>query len=752
MLKMNPYKKIVAIEILLISVVLQLAWQISNNELPITDAGDHFRIAYRIYLAFAEGFKQGIQYLFHTGGKPILFSAFAAPFIYFYQYDELLPIAIFLVMVQFFTAFGYYWVFTLRINELTSALLAGTIATSPYFFSIHTQFMPETVWHMWFVLFLASIFRSKNLTIRRLSMLAGLFFGLTMLARPVESIILLVPLLFLYFFYLYKEKYLSLQEIIFPVLVAFASIMGCSLINFYAGYFIFGIVAIVLSIFLFEIFASRRKVDNERINSRIEGLEGSSCAKYALIEDFIMPASAICSLWLLFYWKPIYIWAYDNSFGGGAQTNDQVNLSKNIFLIFLDVASSYGALPLTCLFLLVFISFVALRNREIEKNVVYYALAGIVAILMPMLVGYSVTGTSDMRRIFLGIVFLYAVMPFFIFWKDAVNNKFEKLSIFIVTLLLLVQAFSIVAVMSQKDYLMREYKFLVSKFGPLNYRAPASNKSEDAAMVNKLKSLGISNAKIAVFSLGMFSNRVIYQAESLRYVTLGVDKSLQFSTLWGYVKYEAYQDVIKRLIENNFDYILLEGLDNPIVDSVLRERLQSHTFFIHDVLEMIKKLGENNLPGLRLINKFMLADRTHYIFKVYDPDVPVVKSGSQLGSYSSDGLFSSKSPGWHSEKKPKYPQALSVDLKARRTIQSIGFLPQEGNLIRAPKIVRIRVSNDANTWDIAGNSEDICDIDASEGWRVLKFKKPVIAQYVTIDIFANCGSTELLTLRGLRIE
>lgn len=96
---MNPYKKIVAIQIAFIAVGLQIAWQITNNELPISDGGDHFRIAYLIYLGFRDGLLQGVDFFLHSGGKPILFSAFAAPFVSLFRFNDLLPVATFIVIV-----------------------------------------------------------------------------------------------------------------------------------------------------------------------------------------------------------------------------------------------------------------------------------------------------------------------------------------------------------------------------------------------------------------------------------------------------------------------------------------------------------------------------------------------------------------------------------------------------------------------------------------------------------------------------
>ena len=44
--------------------------------------------------------------------------------------------------------------------------------------------------------------------------------------------------------------------------------------------------------------------------------------------------------------------------------------------------------------------------------------------------------------------------------------------------------------------------------------------------------------------------------------------------------------------------------------------MESHTFFVHEALKIMNTVGENNMPGLELINKFLLDDRYIYIYKV----------------------------------------------------------------------------------------------------------------------------------------
>ena len=753
---MSWYKRIILVGLLLIPIVLQFIWQFANLELPIADGGDHFRIAHLIYLSFSDGFGEGRSFFVnfvYTGGKPILFSAFAAPFIFFSKFDVLLPIRLFLVIVQIITALGYYWLFSSKIKPPIAALLASVITTTPFIFSINTQFMPEGLWHMWFVLFLAALLRSNNLTNSSMATLSGVALGLTILARPVESIVSIFPVLCFYFYYLYKERILtSILSVCVPFLTASIPVVISFLCSVYRSHFFIGAGSIALASLTLTFLSVRREVATSESKDKRELECASHYSSVLRIERFFLPVSILGSGWLLFYGKPLLIWAYDNSFGDGAKLNDQVNLTKNMFSIFLEVVSVYGTLSIGVLLFLGVLSIIPKKN-EIDRRTVCFPVISIILALAPMLLAYSVTGTSDMRRIYLGVVFLLIVSCFLIFWKNGLPKAFKNISVVGIVLLLFVQIFSITAIISDNTYLMNSYLYLVSTLGQV--KTPGRQKSEDANVIKEIKAAGIADAKIAVFSLGMFTKRVLYQAESLKYITLGIDRSLKFSTMWAYTDYEPYGDVINRLRDNEFDYLLLEELDNPIPDSSSRAKLRSHTFFVEELLAKIRSRGESDLPDLHLVKKFKISDRFQYLFKIgkpYGAFIPKITTTSQLGNFGPEGLAAGKQPGWHSASAPKYPQRINVDLIVQRNIGTVGFLPQDGNVARAPKSIRIRVSSDGQSWVLAGVSEDNCNANAPLGWHNVKLAKQVQARFLEIDVFANCGAPDLLTLRGLRVE
>lgn len=130
---------------------------------------------------------------------------------------------------------------------------------------------------------------------------------------------------------------------------------------------------------------------------------------------------------------------------------------------------------------------------------------------------------------------------------------------------------------------------------------------------------------------------------------------------------------------------------------------------------------------------------------------PILIASSKTGDYGPQGLFDAVQPGWHSASPPKFPESLTVDFQAPREVKFIGLLQQDGQPARAPKSLRIETSSDGKTWTDVGGSDNACAPNKPEGWVNIDLAKPITAQYMKIVIFSNCGATELLTLRGLRV-
>jgi len=130
---------------------------------------------------------------------------------------------------------------------------------------------------------------------------------------------------------------------------------------------------------------------------------------------------------------------------------------------------------------------------------------------------------------------------------------------------------------------------------------------------------------------------------------------------------------------------------------------------------------------------------------------PILTASSKTGDYGPQGLFDTVQPGWHSAQPPKYPESLTVDFKTPREVKYIGLLQQDGQPSRAPKALRIESSSDGKTWTAVGGSDNACAPNSPDNWVNVDLAKPSTVQFLRIVIFSNCGDTQLLTLRGVRV-
>ncbi|SNR77277.1 F5/8 type C domain-containing protein [Humidesulfovibrio mexicanus] len=751
---MFTVRKVVSVTIVFIPVILQVLWQITNNELPLADGGSIFATSYMTFLKFKEGVIQGLHFTFHSGGRPVLFSVFATPFVPLFHVSPILPTATFVVLVQIATCLIYFFAFSYKLDYLKSALLTCIITTSPFVFSIHTQFMPEIVWHMWFASFLYFILRSNDFQNLFNCTASGMALALTILARPIESVVLLAPALAVYFFYLFRNKKIVLCQFAINCFVLFVSVFGCSLVSWYGLNIYIGFLFVAFTSILFILVAKYFNI-NKRHSAVSRRIERKDVAMSTFpLRNFFLFLSLVLSVWMIFYAMNILFWAYDNSFGGGAQTNDQINLSRNILLILNDVTNVYGYALTVCLAFSAILAFaINYNSNQGLKNESWtcYWLFALLLSVFPMLVAYSVTGTSDSRRIFLGMIFFFFSTSYYVAYTRF-NSKILSSAIWtILVLLFAIQTVAVFAVASGRASLAGTKTYLEKYYGSFGIREPRTYIGRDSDVIKAINSLGVKNAKIAVFSLGMFTDKVLYQAESLRYFALEMAPTLQFGTLWGYTKYEPYLAVVGRLHKQKFNYVLLEDLDNPIADPVTRDRLQSHTFFITDVLDMIRTQGANALPGLAIVKEFDLDGRKQYLFRVYDVLEPTITASSQCQDYSPKGLLDAEQPGWHSQRTPTYPQTVTVQFKMGISFSTVSFLPQEGNADRAPKSVALYKSDDGTCWQQIGASGDV-RASTSGDWHVVNVERCSDVKHVRIVILSNCGNKDWLTLRGLRFE
>ncbi len=148
------------------------------------------------------------------------------------------------------------------------------------------------------------------------------------------------------------------------------------------------------------------------------------------------------------------------------------------------------------------------------------------------------------------------------------------------------------------------------------------------------------------------------------------------------------------------------------------------------------------------LNKNNISDKKYDVVKV---NCTKVSASSTLNNFGPSGLIVANNPGWHAVAPTVYPQILDVDLGYKQKIKHISFLPQEGLVERAPHSIMIEIRNSSDDWREVFQGELDCSKNSKQ-WRTVSLSSKIDAQLMRIHILSNCGDSNLLTLRGLRIE
>lgn len=133
-------------------------------------------------------------------------------------------------------------------------------------------------------------------------------------------------------------------------------------------------------------------------------------------------------------------------------------------------------------------------------------------------------------------------------------------------------------------------------------------------------------------------------------------------------------------------------------------------------------------------------------------NAPNVKASSTFGDFGPYGLLTATEPGWHAERRPRYPQTIDIDLSEVKTFTKLLLLPQDGLHVRMPGSLEVSIRSENGNWLQVGRFDDLCNATKEDGWHSVTLDKAQNAQFVRLAIFRNCGDPELLTLRGLRLE
>lgn len=165
-----------------------------------------------------------------------------------------------------------------------------------------------------------------------------------------------------------------------------------------------------------------------------------------------------------------------------------------------------------------------------------------------------------------------------------------------------------------------------------------------------------------------------------------------------------------------------------------------------------EKKIKSTQPPFIINNTVITNAKIKPIIQKTERNIQAIKASSQLDHLGPQKLLSSIGPGWHAKTPVEYPQVLTINLNKKRKINGLSFLPQDGYKKRAPKEIKIMASNDGKDWSNVGGAENICQSNSENGWHKFLLNKPTQVRFLKVEITANCGDPNYLTLKGLRFE
>ena len=195
---MNNIKNELAVFIIFLVPLFSFLWHFENKLFPVSDSVEYLDSAYQIYLYFHKGeYLNFLVSIFNERGwRPIIFQLFIFPFMLLSFGDILISVLMTHVFFNTLAVVFLYKIFcTFIINKYSSAICASILGLS---FNIMFGGQPIPLFaEISFIAFLlATIFyliQSDLFKKKRSSRLFTLFFTLTILVRPIEGLIILIP-------------------------------------------------------------------------------------------------------------------------------------------------------------------------------------------------------------------------------------------------------------------------------------------------------------------------------------------------------------------------------------------------------------------------------------------------------------------------------------------------------------------------------------------------------------------------------
>ena len=568
-------------------------WHIVNRTLPIWDEAEFVLTAQKIADSFHQSVLEGFKALyFERGWRPISFPAISAPFFLLTGGRILLSVGLVQLCGALMLAAYIYRILRLELSVNRSLIGALFVTSAGWLVTFSMSYYSEFVW---LALTAATSFYLLVATARaslRQYLVAGIGLGLMGTVRPIETVVLsALPGAAL----LAREwvrgainkrdlGWFSIQ------LGAVGATVGALIVPEPQLYVAAGCGVVALAIIL----ARRAFVGSPVLSS------------------FVV-AESIALAWNVPSMRTLYLWAHETSFGPMAQVMDQSFRGLSPMAVFIELAQRYSPVSLLVLVAVSLLAIAELIRSHVNLYDSKRLTVTVAAVLMlaPMLVLYSITGTSDFRRIMPAMLLLYVALAGLAL---SPGGALPRVRTGVVLLLMIAQVTTAAAngLAIHTPMLLRLQEFL----GPSRW--PATGRDPNTPVLEGILALGIKRGNIAAYTYcyrdyGTCAQRNIPPFEPSALGTLARERHLPIGVHFiGDLDFSKPDSLAAQIMARDFQYVLVDMFDSPAVVNRADPYTQHTENFI--------SLERGSLPpGLTSMGCFSTANRPICVLRIERP-------------------------------------------------------------------------------------------------------------------------------------
>lgn len=580
----------VSIFLVVSPVILIFLWHFYNLGWPNDDAAQYMKTAYEQYLTFQNGsLSDGLKALYQIRGwRPILFPVLATPSLLLFKGNILAATGTTLVICVLVCQIYIYAIARRYLDSFRASLAAAFVGSSPAIMLSGRVFFSEIAWLAFFAGFVFHLLESEDFRKPLQATVAGIFLGLAALVRPAETTaIVIVPLIGMIAIALSKKVFSFYNAVLVTGFVILStSLLAASAFKEEIDFrLVLALGAVIIISQLLLIKASKEKEP---------GVTGFNFFAVSFMEIN------------LFWWADsmprLYSWIYSTSFGAIARITDVSIGRDGIFSVLKHIFSTY-LIPNGVLVAGICLALLKPDQRRDSVSIKRLNTLTMITIglLLPMFLLFIFTGTSDVRRVFIGMGFLLLLLAIL----SLQNGPLKKAREIAIALMVAMQL-AVFFLSSYADLLPLKNPALKHTFSLLMPQKSDQNE----AVISRLLDLGVpKNSSVAVYTTALFNApERIYEQDALNLAALTTGSNLRIIYFWDIGDYDA---VINRLREIDVPFLLIDVYK----DDENKNSYQPSVQFSTALLDKMKE-PYLNPPGLQRVAAFTIKGREQVLFKV----------------------------------------------------------------------------------------------------------------------------------------